>query len=396
MGRKRKRNTAGNIAFGFIAGVLTCCMIAGVLAYTRYGFGNILTLKQIRALAEASALVKNVSIEDQDGTDTVDYALKGMAASMNDSYAFYFTKEELELYNKTSNGIVEGGIGCDILKIGDDIYIARVAKGLPADEAGIKAGDIIMEVDGESMDGKSSSDVSAAVKGETGTTVKLTVLRDGKELAYNIKRKDGTKQLTEYEMIDGTGILYIRIYSFQGNAAQYFEKAIEFGEENNYKSILIDLRGNLGGDVEVLKKIEDVVLPGGETFYALGKNNKKILTINTDSEYVDKPIAVLINGETASASEALTGALQELVHAKVVGTKSFGKGIMQTTIKLSNGGAFKLTTGKYYLPSGKCIHKEGIEPDYTVELSEELTQKYWLLNSENDLQLKKAVSLLTE
>lgn len=396
MGRKRKRSTSKCIFIGFVSGMLACCVLIGVLFYTKYGFGTFMTLNQIRALAEASALIKNASTENQDDSDTVDYALKGLAASMNDDYACYFTKEELEQYNKSSNGIVEGGIGCDIIKIDNKVYISYVAVGLSAEEAGIKAGDVIVAVDGEKTEGKSTSEVSARVKGEKGTFVKITVDRNGKELAFNVERKDGTRQLTEYKMLKNTGVLYVKIHSFQGNAAEYFKKAIEYGESNSFESILIDLRNNPGGDVEVLKQIEDLILPAGETFYALNKKNQKIQRIITDSEYIAKPIAVLINGESASASEALTGALRELVSAKIVGTKSFGKGVMQTTVILSNGGAFKLTTGKYYLPGGKCIHNEGIEPDYTVEISDELTEKYWLLDSENDLQLQKAISVLTE
>ncbi|MBP5661706.1 MAG: S41 family peptidase, partial [Clostridia bacterium] len=232
-------------------------------------------------------------------------------------------------------------------------------------------------------------------KGEENTSVTLTVRRDGHELAFTVTRGSGQRQMTEYRMLSG-GVLYIKIHSFHGNAAEYFKQAIKYGKTQNFTAVLIDLRENLGGDVTVFDEIADVMLPEGETFYAMARNGKKILTCESDAACVDKPVAVLINGSSASASEALAGTLRDMGGAVLVGTKSYGKGIMQTSYPLANGGVFKLTTAYYYLPGGDCIHGQGLTPAYTVELPEELTSAYWLRNEENDLQMQKAIEVLTK
>lgn len=354
-----------------------------------------LTAEQIRAMNEALYIVDHYAIEEQDIDFTVDFALKGMAASLGDDYAYYFTPEELEAYLNSSSGTVEGSIGAAVYKDGEDVVVTSVYKGLPADTAGIKKCDKIIEVDGVDVRGKSLEETVALVKGETGTEVTVTVERQGRELAFRMKRADGQRQMTEYSFLGNTKILYIAIFSFHGNAVEYFKEAIEYGKAGGYEGIIIDLRENSGGELSIFEEIADVMLPEGETFYALRRDGEKIQSCTSDADYIDKPVAVLINGGSASASEALAGALRDMGGAVLVGTQSFGKGIMQTNYPLNNGGVFKLTTAKYYLPSGECIHGVGLTPDYKVELSQELTQKYWLRTEQNDLQLRKAMELLT-
>ena len=354
-----------------------------------------LTSEQIRALNEALYIVDHYAIEEHDENFSVDYALKGIAASLGDDYAYYFTPEELAAYLDSSSGTVEGSIGANVYKDGEDIIVTSVFKGLPADTAGIKKCDKIIAVDGTDVRGKTLEEVVALVKGETGTEVTVTVEREGRELAFCLARADGQRQMTEYSFIGDTKILYIAIFSFHGNAVEYFEEAIEYGKAGGYEGIIIDLRENSGGELSIFEQIADIMLPEGETFYALRRDGQKIQSCTSDADFIDKPVAVLINGSSASASEALAGALRDMGGAVLVGTKSFGKGIMQTNYPLDNGGMFKLTTAKYYLPGGECIHGIGLTPDYEVELSDELTQKYWLRTENNDLQLQKAIDLLT-
>ncbi len=357
--------------------------------------GGALTFQQTQLLNQAAKLIKDYGINEYNDETTVDYALKGMAASLNDPYAYYFTKDELTEYNNSISGVVEGGIGVQIVHENGKCIVASVYEGLSAKSAGIKVNDVIVKVNDESIEEIDIEQISQKVKGEAGTFVKITVLRNDKELSFNVERSNGQRQMTEYSMIENTGILYIKIISFRGNAVQYFKKAIEFGEKNNYQSILVDLRDNGGGEISIFGEIADLLLPKAEIFYALDRHGNKIQSVTSDENYIDKPICVLVNGNSASASEAFAGSLRDLVDAKTVGVKTYGKGIMQTSYTLSNGGVFKLTTGKYYLPKGECIHEKGITPEYIVELNEELTNKYWLLNSENDLQFKKAVEILT-
>lgn len=355
-----------------------------------------LTYKQARVLNQAAKIIQREYIEQQDQEHTVDYALKGMAASLNDPYAYYFTPEELKEYNNSTAGIVEGGIGIQIVKENEGCRIVDVYSGLTAKDAGLKVNDILIKVNDEDVSQITLDEVSSKVKGEAGTNVKLTVLRGNKTLSFNVQCSNGQRQMTEYRMIENTKILYIKIISFRGNAVEYFKKAIEFGKENQFESILIDIRENGGGELSVFGDIADILLPKGEMFYAMDRHGNKNNVITSDEECLNIPYCVLVNGLSASASEAFAGALRDMANAKIVGTKTYGKGIMQTSYYLENGGVFKLTTGKYYLPSGQCIHEKGIEPEFNVELPKELTEKYWLRNSENDLQLKKGIELLTK
>lgn len=355
---------------------------------------NALTIEQSNLLNTAHQIIKEYAIDEHDSDYVVDYALKGMAASLEDDYAYYFTKEELSEYIKSSTGTVEGGIGASVYSDGDKIIFSEIYKGLSADSAGLKAGDELIKVNDEKINGLTPTEVAAKVKGESGTSVKLTVNRNGKELSFSVERTDGQRELVEYRMIDK--ILYAKIISFHGNAVECFDKALEFGEKNGYEGIVLDLRDNPGGELEVFVKIADKLLKEGEIFYAKDRNGNKILVETSDEKSVDKPISVIVNDSSASASEAMAGALRDLGDAKIVGIKTFGKGILQTNFELSNGGMFKLTTAKYYLPNGDCIHEKGIEPDFVVELPEDLNEKVWLRNDNNDTQLKKAIEVLTK
>jgi carboxyl-terminal processing protease len=377
-------------------------VIIGILCFTSGFFFNkallasSLSFEQIRAIDRAIKLTENYSIYDQNIDHSVHFALKGIAASLGDDYAYYYTPEELTVFNDSVAGVVKGGIGIGIVNDGGKCIVTEVYKGLTASEAGILPGDEIIMVDDVKITNDNFSDITRLVQESDNNDVKLTVLRGGKELAYNIKLSDGQRQMTEYKMIEGTKILYVKLIGFRGNVVEYFKEAIKLGDENGYESILMDLRENSGGELDKFAEIADILLPQGTVFYAMDKNGNKSSVKESDANSLNKPICVLINGSSASASEAMAGALRDLGNATLVGTKSYGKGIMQTSFLLNNGGMFKLTTGKYYLPNGDCIHGEGITPHHVVELSDELTEKYWLRNSDNDLQLKKAIEILTK
>ena len=389
---KKKKLSFFTIAFiviiSFVCGYFS--NIGANLIFNRNG----LTSKQISVLNTATKIIDEYAIEEHESDFVVDYALKGMAASLNDEYAYYFTKEELNEYVKSTTGTVEGGIGASLYKEEDKLIFAEIYKGLSADAAGLKTGDILTKVNNESINGLSLEEVVNKVKGESGTDVKITVTREQKELSFNVKRTDGQRQLVEYKMVND--FLYVKIISFHGNAVEYFKKALDFGETNNYKGIIMDLRDNPGGELQIFVEIADLLLGEGEIFYAKDKNDNKICVKKSDKESVNKPISVIVNGSSASASEAMAGALRDLGNAHIVGTKTFGKGIMQTNFNLENGGMFKLTTAKYYLPNGDCIHGEGITPEYIVELPQNLSEKFWLITTENDTQLNKAVEVLTK
>ncbi len=349
---------------------------------------------QIRLLKDASKIINAYSLYGAEEEDMVNYALKGMAASLDDDYAYYFTPDELKEYNDSSSGVVEGGIGATVTLYGNKFIVSDLYKDFSADKAGIRVGDIIIGVDGVSTDGEDFAEMIDRVVGKPGTEVRINVLRDGKELAFDVTRTSGQRQMTEYSMIENTKILYTRIVSFHGNATDYFKEALKFGEANGYEKLIIDLRGNLGGELSTFEPIADILLPEGETFYAMNKKGQKLVSCTSDADCIGKPICVLMNENTASASEALAGALRDLAGASLVGTVSYGKGIMQTNVPLVNGGMFKLTTAEYYIPSGVCIQGQGLAPDYEITLPDELSEMPWLKTQENDTQLQKAISVL--
>ncbi len=376
------------IILSFSGGFLTNTVVRSLL-YTKG-----LSIEQIGLINTVNQIIADEAIEDHDKNDLVDYALKGMAAALEDDYAYYYTKDEVEEYMKSTTGTVEGGIGVSLFNDNGTFVISEIYKGLSADAAGIKAGDVLIEVNGENIEDISFNEVPNKVKGEPGTEVKIGVMRNGKKLSFNVQRTTGQRELTEYKMIDS--LLYVKIISFHGNAAECFEEALKYGEKNNYNGIIIDLRNNPGGELSIFVDIADRLLKEGEVFYAMDKKGNKISVEKSDENSVNKPLCVLINEHSASASEAMAGALRDLGNAEIVGTKSFGKGIMQTSYTLKNGGMFKLTTAKYYLPNGDCIHEKGITPEHIVELPQNLKEKYWQLNEANDTQLKKAIELLTK
>ncbi len=352
-----------------------------------------LTFEQKKAINQALNIIQNYSIDEHNQEFNVDYALKGIAASLQDEYAYYYSAEELEEFKKSSSGVVEKGIGITFLQDEGEVIIASVYSGLTADKAGIKVGDVIKKINDVAVDGLTMDQLSELAK-QNADNITLEVERDGSTYTYIVNKTDGQREMVEYEMLDNS-VLYVKIVSFRGNAVEFFKKALDFGVVNGYSSLIVDVRDNLGGELDTFAQIADMLLPKGEIFYAKMRSGEKTNVKTSDEKCINVPVCVLVNASSASASEAFAGAMRDVGNAKIVGVKTYGKGVMQSTFTLSNGGAFKLTVGKYYLPSGECIHGQGITPDYTVELSEELTTKYWKLNKQNDLQLKKAIELLT-
>lgn len=366
---------------GFVGGII----------YQGYMQDSLLTSQQQQMLDYAQQLVQEQAINEHTSEEALDSMLKGLASGLDDPYAYYFTKEELAEYNDAKNGVVQGGIGVQVVKEeGLPILITDVYEGQPADIAGIKKLDRIVEVDGTDVQEYTLEQLVEIVTGEPGTTVSITVERDGQQLSFNITRGVVQQKLTTYRIIE-QNIMYIRIVSFHGNAVDYFEEAIKKATDSGCKGIIIDLRNNPGGDLDVFEKIADIILPAGETFSAKNRSGEKIQTCESDASSVNLPLAVLINGDSASASEAFAGAVRDFNAGVLVGTKSYGKGTMQITYPMSNGGAFKLTVAKYYLPGGECIDGTGITPDVVVELPQELQDKYYMITDETDTQLQRAI-----
>ena len=371
--RKEKRSALITKIIGYIT-VLVLGIALGTIIQD-YRAAGVLGRDNYRSVLTAANLVKEKSINEYTADEITSMLLTGLAAYIDDDYSYYFTPEAKTQYDEEDGGVL-------IVDVYDDS---------PAQKAGIKTGDYITAVDGTAV--TEIEDLSAAITGENGTPVRITVRRGEDELAYDVVRGQSQQTMVRYRAIGD--IMYIRLKSFNGNAVEKFQEALEAVKEQGSKGVVLDLRDNGGGDLAILEKIGNMILPEGTIIYAQDRHGQTISEIKSSGAEFDLPMVILTNGNTASASEALAGAARDRGTAVLVGTKTFGKGIMQSTYALNNDGAFKLTTAKYYLPEGECIHGVGLTPKYEVLLPDGEESRPYDMTDEEDTQLQKALELLS-
>lgn len=391
---------------GFLGGALSviACVLLGCVIMTATGridltmvlhgsSNSILNSSLQQKMTEIQSYVNQFFLDDIDREKMQDAVCKGMVNGLGDTYAAYYNEEEYQdMKEKTSGNYC--GIGAVVSQSATDgsISIVQTIKGGPAEKAGMKSGDMIVEVDGISTQGMDLTALISKTKGDAGTKVKVTVLRDGHQKKYTITRKEIHSQTVEYRMLDDK-IGYIAVSSFEEVTKQQFRDALKKLEKEGEKSLIIDLRNNGGGLLSTAVDMLDRLLPKGTLVYTKDKNGEKEVYSATDEESFDKPVAILVNENSASASEVFSGAMQDYKKAVLVGTTTFGKGIVQTVFDLPDGTALKLTTSKYYTPKGRNIHGTGLEPDIPVTLDETTyTQKKSGLTIDN--QMERAVEYL--
>ena len=391
---------------GFLGGALSVitCVLLGCVIMTATGridltlvlpgsSNSILNSSLQRKMTEIQSYVNQFFLDDIDQEKMQDAVCKGMVNGLGDTYAAYYNEEEYQdMKEKTSGNYC--GIGAVVSQSATDgaISIVQTIKGGPAEKAGMKSGDMIVEVDGISTQGMDLTALISKTKGDAGTKVKVTVLRDGHQKKYTITRKEIHSQTVESRMLDNK-IGYIAVSSFEEVTKQQFRDALKKLEKEGEKSLIIDLRNNGGGLLSTAVDMLDRLLPKGTLVYTKDKNGEKEIYSATDEESFDKPVAILVNENSASASEVFSGAMQDYKKAVLVGTTTFGKGIVQTVFDLPDGTALKLTTSKYYTPKGRNIHGTGLEPDIPVTLDETIyNQKKSGLTIDN--QMERAVEYL--
>ncbi len=310
-----------------------------------------------------SAVYKNLNlnyVDDVDPGKTIKVAIDAMLASL-DPYTNYFPESQMEDVKLQLLGQY-GGVGAMIMQRGDSIYVSEPYKGLPADEAGIKAGDRIVAVDGQSTKGKKTPDVSAAMRGQAGTDVRLRLEREGKEFDVTVKRREIHLPNVPYYGYVGKGkdFGYIKLDEFTTDAAKNVREAFVSlkKEKPSMRGIILDLRGNGGGLMNEAVDIVNIWVPRGtlvvETKGKVASKNMKSFT-RMAPEDTEIPLAVLIDGNSASASEIVSGSLQDLDRAVIVGQRSYGKGLVQNILPMAYNSQMKVTVSKYYIPSGRCI-----------------------------------------
>lgn len=323
---------------------------------------------------------------------------KGMVDSLGDPYTVYYNSEEYKQFTSSSSGTYSGiGVAVSQNVTTGAITIVKTFKKSSGEKEGMKPGDVIYKVEGKRIEGLELSKVVSMIKGEEGTFVKVTVLRDGKEIEFNLERKKLEVDTVNYRMEDRSGkkIGYISVSEFDEVTASQFKSAISELSKEGMEGLVIDLRDNPGGLLDVTCEMLDRMIKKGLLVYTVDKYGKRVDEDATDSDSFDKPVAILVNGNSASASEVFSGAMKDYKAATLVGTKTFGKGIVQSIVPFGDGTAMKVTVSKYYTPNGVNIHGTGIEPDVVVELSKDATKngKY---DRKYDNQLTKALDVVVD
>lgn len=397
---------------GFLCGVaFTLCVGAFVLIgdqngwfdwlyQTSTGSEKITNAERRRALSKLSLLEQYIDdyyLNDLTAENYANGLYKGLISSLDDRYAAYYTEEEYEEISAVNEGKYVG-IGCSISLDSETgvVTLIQPYEGGPADKAGIQTGDVLVAVGDENIAGLELSEVVGLVKGEEHTDVTLTIMRESSEepIELVVTREEVETKTISYKMLDD-GIGYLAISGFKESTKEQFSQALDALKDMDMKGLILDVRDNGGGSLDTVVNIADKLLPEGLIVYTRDKYDKGEDYESTDKEYLDLPMVLLVNENSASASEVLAGALRDHEAATLVGTKTFGKGIVQSIFDLDDGSALKLTTSKYYTPNGDNIHEVGIEPDIVVEMDEEYKKKEEP-TMEDDNQLQVAIECMKE
>lgn len=373
--------------------VLLVCLVvvSAVMAGTSL-YRNIQTQQKYAPLEQLAEAVENAYYTDVDETAVMQGAMKGYVAGLDDPYSQYMTAEEYTNFMVEESGNMVG-IGVTVTQTEEGYLLVNdVTSDSPAEAAGIQPADIIQQVDGQDVASMGYEEAVSAVKGEEGTSVELGVLRDEKPLVVEVQRA-----LIEVESVQGTilskNIGYISIRSFKENTPEQFQTLYQEMLDSGVEGFVFDVRNNGGGLVNSLEKVLDPLLPEGTIAIATYRDGTTQTLVESDAESCELPMVVLVNENTASAAELFAASLHDFEKAELVGTTTFGKGIMQNTSSMPSGGALTLTVATYQTTRGECYHQVGITPDVEVQPGEEALD-YEAPDPNNDPQLAAALEQL--
>lgn len=411
--KKEKKNDG--LWKGFIAGIFMTlvAVLAVVLAVGHFeGYGLAISMGSDAVSASAAEVVGDLGVQNKlleiariidenyydspDGKELETYLYKGLVAGLGDPYSTYYSEKELQTVVDTMNGSYYGvGITMSLDTATGLIKVIKVSDGSPAEEADVKVGDFIYMVNGEEIAGKDLSEVASTVRGEEGTKVMITLLREGQdtEIEKEIERRNIESVLVTGEMLK-KNIGYIAIGEFEKVTTSQFENIYNQLLEEGMEGLIVDLRNNPGGQIDVVNDIGEWFLPKGIMTYIEDKHGNRENYSCTGKNVFGKPLVVLLNENSASASEIFAGAVKDYKIGTLVGTTTYGKGIVQFTKSLGDGTALKMTFAKYYTPNGNNIHKTGIRPDLEVEPDKKDASVEYSLESDN--QIQEAVKCLNE
>ena len=368
------------IIVGIVSAVVTYIVMGSTFEARMEGSDEQLSLREFVTVED---YIEKYYLRDYDMEDVQYAGLKAMVASLGDPYSVYYTPEEFEAFNRSSTGAYDGvGMGISTDQVTGLTVVSYFMDGSSAQAAGVEIGDYIVSIDGQDVTDKSLQEISVLCIGEEGTPITIGVKRGDEVLEFDMLRQPVELDMVEYSMQDD-GIGYMRIKQFGGNCEALFNEGLDYFEEQNAKGIIFDLRDNPGGYLNTVVNMLDRLLHEGTIVYTEDKYGNR-QTETSDAASVDLPMVVLVNGHTASASEIFAGAIQDYGTGQVVGTRSYGKGVVQIVLPISStGGGIKITSSEYFTPKGRSIDHNGIYPDY-----------YVALHGDGDAQLDKAQSVL--
>ncbi|MHB9093718.1 MAG: S41 family peptidase [Eubacteriales bacterium] len=377
-----------------LIGVVGVLLVLAVLAGGFATGALISDYNNLGTLARVISLVDEYYLDKTNTADMVNGAVKGIVDSLGDPYSVYMPpKMNKELREQVQGSF--GGIGIYIERNQEHLFVVKPIKDTPAYREGVKAGDVIFKINGKETRGMSTDTAKDLMRGPVGTEVKLTLYRLTDKKLHDVKlfREIIKVPTVEGKILPGTKIAYIYLGEFSANTAVELEKTLrELGismknpEESPVKGIILDLRENPGGELNAAVNVADLFVPEGPIVFIEYRSDKEEI-YKADNKFLKLPLLVLVDGNSASASEIVAGAIKDTKAGTLVGTKTFGKGVVQSLYELQNNAGLKLTTGKYLTPLKHDINKKGIEPDIKVEQPE---------NAKTDVQLEKATEIMKE
>lgn len=381
---ERKQKRVNGYGVGFLTGILTVALVVCGVWTGKILYDNNKAKEAATSAASAEeSVVNNATISKMAAIETMvnerfylgdisEEALQkgicsGMIEALDDKYAAYYTAEELSEQLERNEGIYYGiGAYVSLDEETETPYVSGVIEGTPAQEVGLRMGDVIYAVDGVKTFQMSLEEVTALIKGEEGTHVTLTLVRDEEVFDQDVARRRVDRPTVTSQMLDEE-IGYIGITEFKDVTVDQFTEAYAVIKGSGAKAMVLDLRGNPGGLLDAVVSIGQQILPKGLVVYTEDKNGKRVEYSCDGKKEIKMPLVVLVNNGSASAAEVLTGAVKDYGIGTIMGTTTYGKGIVQKIISLSDGSAVKLTTDGYFTPNGNNIHGKGIEPDIVVE-----------------------------
>ncbi|TCK93472.1 carboxyl-terminal processing protease [Natranaerovirga hydrolytica] len=397
----------------FIVGLITGLIIMILVVILYIGSNNLVEYLNLSGIYLGNQQEQELEVEDKfnilvqyldryyyeeiNTEDLIENAFKGMLEGIGDPYTVYYNEEEYRRLLESTEGVYSGiGVVVTYDEENSQIRVLSPFIGSPGEKAGLLPDDIILEVDGISVEGMNLEEAVGLITGEEGTEVVLTIYRESeeREMDFPIIRETIDIPTVESEMLENN-IGYIQITDFDSVTYNQFMEALEGLEEQNQQGLILDLRNNPGGLLHIVEAIADEMLSEGLIVYTEDKHGNREELRSDGSRSFDKPLVVLINQYSASASEILAGAIKDHEVGTLVGTTTFGKGLVQRPFPVGDGSGLKLTVSKYFTPNGHYIQDVGIEPDVTVEVPEELRNQLTFERDE-DVQLHKALEIIND